>query len=265
MPTAISPPASAVERSTIPCQLPVLPGIHLAARYREPRIGGDFFDIAATAAHLFLMMTDIAGEREDTQRIAAEVQLEFHMHDSLQANRDHLNESHAAVELLRAINGAIITASRGVRCAPTFVGVYNLAAHTLTYINAGAAAALLASGNDVRTLDSTGIPLGLFTHLTHEPAWTAFSPGDRLVLLSKGVIESRDGEHEFGLDRAIELAAQHGQDTPQELCDSILQRALQFAALDAARPMHRLARFGRATLGLRDDEQDLTVLALARD
>ena len=45
------------------------------------------------------------------------------------------------------------------------------------------------------------MPLGLFTHVTYEPAVLAFEPGDKLVLATKGVTESRRGTTEFGAKR----------------------------------------------------------------
>jgi serine phosphatase RsbU (regulator of sigma subunit) len=255
--------SSGAERSTYPCLLPRLPGLEVAARFREPRIGGDFFDIAVSPNYLFLLMTDIAGERDGVQRIAAEVQEAFQQQAALLRNEDSFNESIASVAMLRAINGAIITASKGVRCSPTFLAIYNLALHTVTYISAGAPAALLMNDGQVRILESTGIPLGLFTHLTHEPTYLALQSGSRLVLLSKGVLESRRDHNEFGIHRVCQLVCEHGRESADQLCSAVLDAAEEFAAL--ARKQHRLARLGRATLALRDDEQDLTVLAIARD
>jgi serine phosphatase RsbU (regulator of sigma subunit) len=267
----LAPPISSgagrlfTDRSTLPCQLPRLPGLEVSACFHEPRIGGDFFDVACAGGYLYLVMTDIAGERSSAQRVAAEVQEVFRQQAAMAGTSTTINETVAAVELLRAINGAIMSASAGVRCAPTFLAVYNLSLNLVTYISAGAPAAVLFSDGHVRILESTGIPLGLFTHLTHDPMPLALEPGARLVLVSKGVLEARQHHAEFGIQRVCDLLLENQHSSADNLCSTVLTAAEQFChGPHAAHTLGSLARFGRSTLGLRDEDQDMTVLTLAR-
>ena len=66
------------------------------------------------------------------------------------------------------INRAIMEAAGGVRCAPAFLGCYNDVLGTFCYINAGHTPALLKDRDGLVSLESSGFPLGLFSHATHE-------------------------------------------------------------------------------------------------
>jgi serine phosphatase RsbU (regulator of sigma subunit) len=250
-------------RSTQPCRLPEISGLEIAARYREPRIGGDFFDFAGSSDHIVFVLTDIAGDRGTAQAVAAEVQDAFQQHAANYTLADAaINASEATVELLHAINRAIMSASGGVRCAPTFLGIYNLGLHSLTYIGAGAPAALLLSNGQVRILESNGIPLGLFTHLTHDPLPIVMESGSRLVLLSKGVLERRRREEEFGMDRVLSLMLHHQDSSAAALSDNILSAAEEFGAAANHFGLHSFAHVPHFHHS--SDNEDMTVITLAR-
>jgi len=254
--------SSDVAPSTSPGLWPHLPGLEVAATYREPRIGGDFFDLVRSDRYVFLMMTDIAGDLDATQRIAASVKEVFRQHTASLIDQPVMNEPDAAVELLRVINGAIIAASGGVRCSPTFLAIYNLTLHVITYISAGAPAAVAFNDGRIKILESTGIPLGLFTHLTHDPLPLAVSENSRLVLVSKGVLERRRGKEEFGIQGVCDILRKNEASSAEEISGQVLQAAENFGD---PRPAHLpRPRLSFATLDATEGEQDMTVLTLAR-
>jgi serine phosphatase RsbU (regulator of sigma subunit) len=261
MPSAAFTARSAA-RSTSPCSVPELPGLDISAQFREPRSGGDFFDFAFSPTHFAFVLTDIAGERSTAQDVAAEVQDAFRQHVANYTLAEaNFNETEATVALLHAINRAIMSASGGVRCAPTFLGTYNLALHTCTYIGAGAPAALLLSNGEVRVLESNGIPLGLFTHLTHDPLPLALEPGTRLVLLSKGVLERRHRDEEFGMARIRDLLMRHQTDSAEAISSNILSAAEAFGTSgNHLGPRIHLPRFHHPS-----DQDDMTVITMARN
>jgi serine phosphatase RsbU (regulator of sigma subunit) len=254
--------SSDVATSNSPGLWPQLPGLDIAASYREPRIGGDFFDLVRSDRYVFVMMTDIAGDLDATQRIGASVKEMFRQHAAALIDQPMLNEPEAAVELLRVINGAIIAASGGVRCSPTFLAIYNLTLHLITYISAGAPAAVAFNDGRIKILESTGIPLGLFTHLTHDPLPLAVSENSRLVLVSKGVLERRRGKDEFGIRGVCDILKQHEDASAEKITALVLQAAENFGD---PRPAHLpRPRLSFAALDSTEGEQDMTVLTLAR-
>jgi serine phosphatase RsbU (regulator of sigma subunit) len=234
-----------VRRKPAPSNIPSLASGSLAALYRSARKGGDFFDFASIRARLIFFLLDIAGEREDALHIAAAVQDTFRNEGAQLFNQSPINESDALSDLTISLNRTILTAANGVRLAPAFLGCYDEELGTLTYINAGHTPPLVRDKDGVRLLTASGLPLGLFSHATHDPQICALQPGDALLMVSKGLVESRSGSTEFGLDRLKDSLAKLPFSTATELCSGVLTAVQQFT--NNARP-----------------QNDITALALVR-
>ena len=202
--------------------------VDLEARYSSARVGGDFFDCVSVGSHILFLLSDMAGRRIVADPIAAEVQDTFRRKGTDLFGAANVNESEAIAELVHEVNASLMSAADGVHYAPTFFGCYNLPISVLTYINAGGQAALFRDGDGTRALENGGMPLGLFTHMTHEPAVQAFEPGARMLLVTKGVIDSARGRGRFGVERLTTLLRESKADSAEELCDATLQAVAAF-------------------------------------
>jgi serine phosphatase RsbU (regulator of sigma subunit) len=222
----IESPAPA--RVPLRTSLPTLRGLDLQSRYQAARTGGDFFDALAVGAQIVFMLADIAGRRAEAYPIASEMQDTFRSSASKLFSVTHANASEAIAHLAHDVNGALASAAQGVRFTPTFLGCYSLPLGILTYINAGGQTALFHDSDGTRTLENGGLPLGLFTHMTYEPAMQAFEPGARLLVVTKGVIESSHRATDFGVARLSRLLQDTTTESAQELCESTLQTAQEF-------------------------------------
>jgi serine phosphatase RsbU (regulator of sigma subunit) len=225
------------------------------------RMGGDFFDLVLTPGHVVFLLTDIAGERDQTHAIAAEVQDVFRVMAADRLQDPDKNENDALVAILHEINRALLAASQGVRCASTFIATYNLLSGILSYINAGGPPALLRADGEIQALESNGLPLGLFTHLTHDAAFTVLNPGSTLLLVSKGVVEAHHHHEEFGLDRVRSILHTSDADTSHSLGSSILQAAGQW--IDG--PSYFGPRITIPGFRANNNEQDMTAVVLTRN
>ncbi len=255
---ASSPKDLAVSgRTPVRADLEQLQGLDLQASYQSARTGGDFFDAVALASRVIILLSDIAGRLSETAPIAAEVQPTFRNRSREFFSTPDGNESEALVRLAHAVNDTLIKTSNGVRFAPTFLGCYNLPLSILTYINSGGQTAVFRDGDGTRILKSTDMPLGLFTHMTHEPSMQAFDPGARLVIVTKGVIESRRGRSEFGVERVRRLIQDSKAESAAELCRETLKAAGGFSQDRWSRMQNLLSRGS-------DGKEDLTVVALIR-
>jgi sigma-B regulation protein RsbU (phosphoserine phosphatase) len=107
-------------------------------------------------------------------------------------------------------------------------------ARTLAYASAGHVPGyLLDRGGEVReSLDSTGIPLGMFRE-QHFPSSRVLSlePGDIVVLLTDGITEvgELDG-NAFGADRLLEFIKAHRHDPASLIVEGLYRRAQSFQA-----------------------------------
>lgn len=239
-----------------PVDLPQLGNLDLRTRYHSARWGGDFFDAVALGSRVVLLLTDIAGRRPETHAIAAEVQKVFRRRAQDLFGDSGANESEGIALLARDINRSLIEAAGGVRFAPAFLGCYNLALHILTYHYAGHLLALFHDAGKTHALEPCGIPLGLFTHSTYEPAVLAFDMGARLLLLTKGNAEGRRAKI-MSDDGRVRLLLENSADAAS-LCEAVLQTASEPVR-------HRRSRVRDLVRSRsRKDCDDLTAVVLVR-
>ena len=241
-------------------ELERLEGFDLHAEYSSGRTGGDFYDAINLGAHVIFLLADIAGTKEETQPIAVEVQDTFRRRGEELLGPTGVNVMDATAQLVQAVNHELIRASGELRFSPTFLGCYDLSLGVLAYVNAGAMTAVFHDSEGARLLTSASVPLGLFTHLTHEPVMQAFEPGAKLLLVTKGVMETRHGRTHFGVERLIPLlkdaAPEFATDSATEICR---------AALKAAAEFKQVPWYSRKNLfGNGHGDEDLTALAMVR-
>ena len=172
---------------TTPCpvNLTKLPG----AGYKRPlslrSLRGDFFDALTIGFRVVFLLTDIAGPRVETHSIAAEAQFAFRERAWELFSASGANESDAIATLAHDVNRSLMEAANGVRFAPTFLGCFNVTLGILTYCNAGRVLAVFRDAKSACVLERGGVPLGLFTHVTYEPAVLAFEPEDKYCSWSR--------------------------------------------------------------------------------
>lgn len=250
-------------RKPAPAKFPDLPTLRVGALYRGARVGGDFFDfIQVGSSRLLVLLLDIAGKREEALHIAASIQDVFHGAADL-FYADDVNEPVALISMLLDINRAIMDAAGGVRCAPAFLGCYNEVLGTCCYVNAGHTSALLRQDSDITVLEANGLPLGLFSHATHDAQICVMGPGSALVLVSRGLVEAKASKEEFGLERVKQVVREAPGDDAQVLCHCVLERVREF--LERQRK-HRLLSKNNHQIAESDPfgDNDATTLALVR-
>ncbi|MGO9271321.1 MAG: SpoIIE family protein phosphatase [Terriglobia bacterium] len=75
--------------------------------------------------------------------------------------------------------------------------------------NAGHCAPLLVRGNEMTSLEATGLPLGMFCGGGYSARRLTLAPGDTLFLYTDGVSESRSSSHEeYGEERLASVVAE---------------------------------------------------------
>ena len=242
----------------LPVHLPELNGLDLKAQYQAARCGGDFFDAVLTGDRVVFLLTDIAGDRAEAHPIAAQMQKVFRATAQELFEPPDANESECIALLARDVNRALIESARGVRVSPTFIGCFNLAVGVLTYHNAGGVTAVFRDEEGTRLLGSGGIPMGLFTHSTYEPVLLAFDAGSRLLIVTKGVTESRCGATTFGVERVEGALENSDTDSALQICEDVLREAHD----SHNHPWSRV--YGFLHPGKRQCRDDLTAVALVR-
>jgi serine phosphatase RsbU (regulator of sigma subunit) len=201
----------------------------MAAVYHGDRVGGDFYDFLRVAPHLVLFgLLDVAGRFQENQSIVSAAQHTFRSLGLELFSRDDINEANAMIELSLQLNRTIMDAAGGVRSCPAFVGCFNESLGTVCYSNAGHTPALLRDSTGIALLPATGLPFGLFSHVTHDAPTTALEPGAAMLLVSRGVTEGKKNGEEFGLDRVKSTLLKADVKSAEELCGRVLDASEQF-------------------------------------
>jgi serine phosphatase RsbU (regulator of sigma subunit) len=209
--------------------VPELHGAELASVYYSQRMAGDFYDFFRASPNRVLFgLLDAAGSLQNTRAILSAAQHTFRTAGTeLFAQRD-INEADAMMELCLQLNQAILKVADGVRSCPAFVGSYDETLGIVCYFNSGHTPGLARDRNGISELPATGLPLGLFSHMTSNAVMLALEPGAALLVVSRGVVEAKFKAEEFGLQRAKEVLQHSKAASAKELCGSVLGQVQQF-------------------------------------
>jgi serine phosphatase RsbU (regulator of sigma subunit) len=209
--------------------LPKMKTVETGAEYALARMGGDFYDfVELGSSRLAFALFDFAGKRDEAMEIAAAVQDVFRAQVPQLFAAEHVNDNEALAELALLLNRAILSAAGGTHHSPAFIGCLNELVGTIAYCNAGHTPGLLRHNSEVDALPANALPLGLFSHATYEPQVKVLQAGAFLLLVSRGLVESKFRGEEFGLERLRQaMLAMAPSDAPA-LCRQVLDRVEEF-------------------------------------
>jgi PAS domain S-box-containing protein len=225
--------ALALQRSLLPKQLPWRPSLEAAFRYlpasSEFGVGGDWFDvIALSGARLALVVGDVVGHGihaaatmgglRTAVRTLADVDLPP---DELLTHLDDLVTHHDAVEV--ADPGEARTSDTTATCMYV---VYNPITRNCSFACAGhpPPVVLTPDGTIVFPHVDPGPPLGL-GGLPFETSQLELPDGSEIVLYTDGLISSRDGDIDEGLEQLGRALARPAASLA-ERCDAVLDALL---------------------------------------
>jgi len=202
--------AKASQLALLPPLPPEMTGISIAARYRsatrDASVGGDLYEIIPTGYGIRAVIGDVCGNGLDAILLARQVLSAF-------------RRSAVAMPALEQVAGNVGSAIAPYLGEEDFVTAV-LAQITpggeLTIVSCGHHPPLLLRGGALEPLAgvAAALPLGFGDDFT---AFTAsWSPGDRLLLYTDGLVESRD-EHGSFLPEDVIAAALAAADCEQAL------------------------------------------------
>jgi len=224
--------------------VPGLRDAEIAAVYYDHRMGGDFYEFLRVGrSRTMFALLDMAGRRDETRDSLIAAQNTFRNLAPRLFGGEDLNEATAMMQLCREMNSTIL--QDGVRSCPAFIGCYNEDLGTVCYANAGHTPALLRDSTGIIWLEATGLPLGLFSHVTQSASTCALVSGAVLLAVSRGIVEAEYDGEEFGLERTLQALRRAAAQSAHGLCLDVLQAIQNFTGTP---PTHN----------------DVTVLALKR-
>ena len=224
-PTAIVEP--------VPTVFSAITGADIAAVFVGNRVAGDFYDsIRVSSERVLFGLLDVAGRRQDNRNILSGTQHIFRTAGVELFSKPDINEPDAMTELNLRLNRGLIEAATGVRSCPAFIACYHEVFGTLCYTNAGHTPGLIRDSTGIAELDSTGLPLGLFSHATSDSRIVGLEKGAALLLVSRGVVtcEGKDNgsSDDFGLTRVKRLMQNATITSAKALCSTVLNTVNHF-------------------------------------
>lgn len=222
--------ARAIQRSTLPTQMPVVPGYDLYGHFQPATYaGGDMFDAVKLPAGVFLLLGDATGHGFGPALSAMEMQGMLRVAFRLGASLD---------DAYRHVNNQLAEDLPDDRFITAFMAYLDPEAHSVRYHCAGQGPLLLYRADDDRCewIEPTTFPVGVMEMAEGPVAATLqLGQGDILALISDGLYERADAANEeFGPERVAGVI-RRGQHLPMaELCQRLLVAADTFAGGIAA-------------------------------
>jgi sigma-B regulation protein RsbU (phosphoserine phosphatase) len=213
--------ARRIQERLMPTEIPQITGLRIAGTWRPARIAaGDYFDVLKLDDEtVAVCIADVSGKGMPAAMLMANVQA---------AVKACASQTMSTRELCARVNQLMCVNIAGQGFITFFYAV--MTRTRLIYCNAGHNPPILLRGGATRRLDRGGGVLGVFTHWPYEEQELRIGPGDRLLMYTDGITESRnaDGE-EFGEDRLEELASRTLDKDAAALTQAVISAAAQFS------------------------------------
>jgi hypothetical protein len=185
--------ARSVQELMIPQEKLQTPGFEVDSIYNPANeVGGDFFHVEAVRdGGLLVVIGDVAGKG-----------LKAAMNVSMLMGALRRTPDHSPGKILESLNRVLVGSESFTTCQAAWFGCNG----ELVLANAGHLPPYL---NSQEIALPGGLPLGVLPDNTYEEVRLYLHPGDRILLMSDGVVEARGPSGElFGFDRVHNLSNQ---------------------------------------------------------
>jgi len=168
------------------------PGFEVDSVYSPANeVGGDFFHVQTGEGGLLVVIGDVAGHG-----------LKAAMNVSLIMGALRRTEDRSPARILESLNRVLVGTQSFTTCQAIWFGVNG----EMVIANAGHIPPYL---NSQEIALPGGLPLGVLAGISYDEARFYLHPGDRILLLSDGVVEARQPSGElFGFDRLRNFSQQ---------------------------------------------------------
>jgi len=212
--------ASEVQRNLLP-QPGLRAGCWETSYHYAPAgaVSGDYCDLIPSDGQLFFALGDVSGKGVAASMLMTQLHALFRSLAGM------------ALQL-----GQIVTRANRVFCESALAGQYatlvcGQAKPTgeVEIHNAGHWPAIVVGHGGVLRIESTGLPLGMFSEGEFSATRLQLEAGDTLFLYTDGLSEARSGDNEYGVDRVTHLVRQQAARPSAELIAACLEDLRAFA------------------------------------
>ena len=220
--------AREVQSFMLPRSLPAMKTLEYRGVFKPATtLSGDFYDCLPVApGKLALVIGDVCGKGTPAALLMA------YLHGVLKSHATTGGEDPGS--LMATTNRSLYSSSGSDKFASLFYGVYEDAARTLTYVNAGHDAPIVVreggdGGASIARLETEGLLLGVLPDAVYAPKTIELLPGDTLVLFTDGVADARNAVGEcFDEGRLSDLLLGNRRLPPDELAAAVMREVEAF-------------------------------------
>ncbi|KAA6459709.1 hypothetical protein DYQ86_16465 [Acidobacteria bacterium AB60] len=207
--------ARTIQQSLLPGEFPESPAFRVAARYVPMNsVAGDFYDFLVTGrSHACILIADVSGHGVPAALIASMVKMA--------AIAQRAEAAHPG-RLLTGMNRALCGNTQGQYVTAACVYL-DAGSRELRYAAAGHPAMLLLRRGQVLEVAENGLLLAAVEDVAYSQRTVALEPGDRLLLYTDGLVESRNQAGELFGEQSLQEALVQSRDlAPAQAADSII-------------------------------------------
>ena len=222
--------AQQIQTSILPREVPRLPGLAIAARYLPmSAVAGDFYDFLHLEVNqLGILVADVTGHGVPAALIASMLKV------ALASQSAHAADP---ARVLTGLNQALCGKFEDHFVTAAYLYA-DLDGKFIRYAGAGHPPVLFGtrSTGKARSIEQNGLFLGMFPEATYQSIEMQLQPGDRYVLYTDGLPESKNATaEEFGLARCLKVLDSHAHLSVAALADQLLGEISNWTAEGSAR------------------------------
>lgn len=215
--------AREIQSSLLPKRLPTTGWFRVAgSSLPSYQVGGDYYDVKQISNELWsAVVTDVSGKGVSSAILAA----------LLQGALVLASEGSMRIEyMMERVNHFLNERTEGEKYATVF---YCTIAKdgALQWVNAGHVTPFLVrQSGELKTLQTTGMPVGMLPIATYSVEQLKLEPGDKVVAYSDGLSEAQNGEGKFfEASRMRAVMKQHASSSAEELHAALMTEVERFS------------------------------------
>jgi len=213
--------AEQIQKSLLPKEIPNFKGFDVYGLSQPAEyVGGDFFEyFYFNENHFGVSLGDASGHGLPAALLVRDVVVGLRM---------GLTEDMRLVYTLKKLNKVIQKSTYATNFVSLFVGEIENGNH-LFYVNAGHPPPFVVHGENINTLEPSGMTLGFMPEIEVQRNFILLEKNSILVLYTDGLIEREGGsEDQFGAERLQQIVLNNQDKTVKDLVKLIFKEVFEF-------------------------------------
>jgi len=211
--------ASQLQRNLLP-QVGLQSGGWETSYHYEPvgPVSGDYCDLIPSDGHLFFVLGDVSGKGVAACMLMTQLHALFRSLTKMSLPLGQMVSQANRVFCESALAGQYVTVVCGQAKPTGEVEIHN----------AGHLPAIVVGKGGVLRIESTGVPLGMFSEVEFSATRLQMEVGDTMFLYTDGLSEASNAQNEYGVESVTQLVRQRCVGPPAQLIAACLEDLRSF-------------------------------------